>query len=51
MSPDDFLVPAGMPGPSHTVQYGGLDGQVHCNYGGLIKLGLMDVGAGIIVDA
>jgi len=28
-----------------------LDGRVHCNYGGLIKLGLMGVGAGISVDA
>jgi len=35
----------------HVVQYGGFDGRVHCNYGGLIKLGLMDVGAGISLDA
>jgi len=26
-------------------------GRVHCNYDGLIKLGLMGVGAGISVDA
>ena len=47
MSPDEFLVPAGRP----IIQYGGLDGRVHCNYGGLIKLGLMGVGAGISTDA
>jgi len=40
-------------GLAHIVQYGGggLDGRVHCNYGGLIKLGLIGVGAGISVDA
>jgi len=32
------------------ILYGGLDGRVHCNYGGLIKLGLVGVGAGISVD-
>jgi len=40
-----------MPGPSHIAQYGELDGRVHCNYGGLIKLGLMGLGVGISVDA
>jgi len=48
MSPDEFLVPAGRPILS---VYGGLDGRVHYNYGGLIKLDLMGVGAGISVDA
>jgi len=38
-------------GQAHIVQYDGLDGRVHCNYGGLIKLGFMGVGAGISVDA
>jgi len=38
-------------GQAHIVQYGGLDGRVHFNYGGLIKLGLMSVGATITVDA
>jgi len=47
MSLDEFLGPAGRP----IVQYGGLDGRVHCNYGGLIKLVLMGIGAGISVDA
>jgi len=48
MFPDEFLVPAGRP---HIVQYGGLDGRVHFNYGGLMKLGLMGVGDSISVDA
>jgi len=38
-------------GQAHIVQYGGLDGRVHFNYGGLIKLGLMGVGGSISVDA
>ena len=49
MSPDEFLVPAGRPILSSL--YGGSDGRVHFNYGGLIKLALMGVGAGISVDA
>jgi len=48
MFSDEFLVPAGRP---NIVQYGGLDGRVHFNYGGLIKLGLMGVGDSISVDA
>ena len=48
MSPDEFLV-VGRPILSSI--YGGLDGRVHFNYGGLIKLGLMGVCAGISVDA
>jgi len=50
VSPDEFLVPEGRPILS-AVQYGGLDGRVYCNYGGLIKLGLMGVVAGISIDA
>jgi len=38
-------------GQAHIVQNGGLDRRVHCNYGRLIKLGLMGVGAGISVHA
>jgi len=50
MSPDEFLVPPGRL-PLSTVQYGVLDGRVHFNYGGLMKLGLMGVGYSISGDA
>jgi len=50
MSPDEFLVYQ-RADPYCPVGYGGLDGRVHCNYGGLIKRGFMGVGAGIRVDA
>jgi len=46
VSPDEFLVPAVRPILSSTAGWMG-----YCNYGGLIKLGLMGVGAGIRVDA
>ena len=38
-------------GQAHIVQYGGLAGRVHFNYGGLVKLGLIGVADSISVDA
>jgi len=46
MSPGEFLNCTSSR-QAHIVQYGGLDGRVDRDYGGLIKLGLMGVGAGL----